>query len=114
MKVWRSTHKAVHTQGGAHTRQCTHKVVCGYHRSLVILLFKGGAGGWPKVERREPKGWGGGGGYGGDYRGGGYRGPASCRLSYSTDIGQGHICSRERLLRISSMQERSIKHTWQQ
>ena len=25
--VWRSTHKAVHTQGGAHTRRCTHKAV---------------------------------------------------------------------------------------
>ena len=35
-EVWRSTHKAVHTQGGAHTRRCTHKAVCGHRRSVVI------------------------------------------------------------------------------
>ena len=36
-KVWRSTHKAVPTQGGSHTRRCTHKAVCGHRRSLVVL-----------------------------------------------------------------------------
>ena len=30
------TQKAVHTQGGADTRQCTHKAVCGHRRSHVI------------------------------------------------------------------------------
>ena len=34
--VWRSKHKAVHTQGVAHTRQCTHKVVYGRRGSLLI------------------------------------------------------------------------------
>ena len=29
-------HKAVHTQGGARTRRCTHKAVCGHCRSHVI------------------------------------------------------------------------------
>ena len=28
--------KAVHTQGGAHTRRCTQKAVCGHRRSLVF------------------------------------------------------------------------------
>ena len=45
--VWRSTHKAVHTQGGAHRR-----------RSVAIarvLLFKGGVGAGPCVERSELK-----------------------------------------------------------
>ena len=35
-EVWRSTHKAVHTQGGTHTRRCKHKAVCGQCKSLVI------------------------------------------------------------------------------
>ena len=30
------TQKAVHTQGGAYTRRCTHKAVCGHRRSHVI------------------------------------------------------------------------------
>ena len=34
--VWRSAHKAMHTQGGAHTRQCTHKAVYGHHKSFAI------------------------------------------------------------------------------
>ena len=34
--VWRSTHKTVHTQGGARTRRCPHKAVYGHRRSLVI------------------------------------------------------------------------------
>ena len=76
MKVWWSTHKAVHTQGGAHTRWSTKG----------FLFFKVGAVAGPRVERsepsverREPKGTGGGGmgggGYGGVQEGyaGGYR-----------------------------------------
>ena len=42
---------AVHTQGGAHTRRCTQKAVCS---SAGVLLFKGGAGAGPRVERSEP------------------------------------------------------------
>ena len=38
--------KAVHTQGGAHTRQ---SVATG-----GVLLFKGGAGAGPRIERSEP------------------------------------------------------------
>ena len=34
--VWRFTHKAVHTQGRAHTWRCTHQAVCSHRRSLVI------------------------------------------------------------------------------
>ena len=29
-------HKAVHIQGGAHTRRCTRKAVRGHRKSLVI------------------------------------------------------------------------------
>ena len=32
--VWEGL--AVHTQGGAYTRWCTHKVACSHRRSLVI------------------------------------------------------------------------------
>ena len=54
-------HKAVHTQGGTYTRQCTHKAVhtqgSAYTRQFVatteILLFKGGAGAGPNVKRTE-------------------------------------------------------------
>ena len=28
--------QGVHTQGGAHTRRCTHEVVCGHRMSFVI------------------------------------------------------------------------------
>ena len=41
----------MHTQGGAHTRRCTQKAVCS---SAGVLLFKGGAGAGPRVERSEP------------------------------------------------------------
>ena len=34
--IWRFTHKAVHTEGGAHTRRCTQKPACSHRRSLVI------------------------------------------------------------------------------
>ena len=34
--VWRFTHKAVHTEGGAYTRRCTQKAACSHRRSLVI------------------------------------------------------------------------------
>ena len=47
----RGTHKAGHTQGGAHTRRCTQKAV---NSSAGVLLFKGGAGAGPRVERNEP------------------------------------------------------------
>ena len=82
----------MHTEGGAHTRRNTQKAACGHRRSLVIegaigkavhteggthkrrsvatagvMLFKGGAGAGPRVERSEPKVGGevGGGGVGG-------------------------------------------------
>ena len=46
-KGWRCTHKAVHAQGGAHTRWPV--------ATAVVLLFKGGAGVGPRVElSREP------------------------------------------------------------
>ena len=47
----RGTHKAGHTQGGAHTRRGTQKAV---DSSAGVLLFKGGAGAGPRVERSEP------------------------------------------------------------
>ena len=34
--------KAVHTEGGAHTRRNTQKAVCGHRRSLVIDIRGGG------------------------------------------------------------------------
>ena len=43
--VWQSTGKAVHTQGGAHTRRSV--------ATAGVLLFKGGAGASPLVERSE-------------------------------------------------------------
>ena len=77
----RSTHKAVHTQGSAHTRRSV--------ATAGVLLFKGGCGGWPprrakravcQAQQAEGYGaegykeWGyrgdgvaGGGGYGADY-----------------------------------------------
>ena len=47
----RGTHKAGHTQGGAHTRRGTQKAV---DSIAGVLLFKGGAGAGPRVERSEP------------------------------------------------------------
>ena len=41
------THKAVHTQGGAHKRRSV--------ATVGVLLFKGGVGAGPRVERSEPK-----------------------------------------------------------
>ena len=46
--VWRCTHKAVHTQGGPHTRWSV--------ASAGVLLFRGGAGVGPLVERSELSG----------------------------------------------------------
>ena len=40
------THKAVHTQGGAHTRRSV--------TTAGVLLFKGGAGAGPRVECSQP------------------------------------------------------------
>ena len=49
--VWWSTHKAVQTHGGAHTRQSV--------ATAGVLLFKGGGGGgWPSSLRRGPRGGG--------------------------------------------------------
>ena len=45
MKVRLSTHNAVHTQGGAHTRRSV--------AAAGVLLFKGGARAGPLVERSE-------------------------------------------------------------
>ena len=42
----RCTHKAVHTQGGAHKRRSV--------ATAGVMLFKGGAGAGPRVERSEP------------------------------------------------------------
>ena len=36
---------AVHTQGGAYTRRCTHKAVHSHRKGLVI---------YPRIERSEP------------------------------------------------------------
>ena len=44
-KGWRCTHKAVHTQGSAHTGR--------FVATEGVLLFKGGAGAGPCVERSE-------------------------------------------------------------
>ena len=52
----RYTQKAVHTQGGTHKRRSV--------ATAGVMLFKGGAGAGPRVERSEPKvggGWVGGG-----------------------------------------------------
>ena len=46
-EVGRCTHKAVHTPGGANTRQSV--------ATAGVLLFKGVAGAGPRVERSEPK-----------------------------------------------------------
>ena len=48
----RCTQKAVHTQGGAHKRRPV--------ATAGVMLFKGGAGAGPRIERSEPKVWGGG------------------------------------------------------
>ena len=42
----RYTHKAVHTQGGTHKRRSV--------ATAGVMLFKGGAGSGPRVERSEP------------------------------------------------------------
>ena len=47
----RCIHKAVHTQGGAHRRRSV--------ATVGVLLFRGGAGAGPRVERSEPGHWGG-------------------------------------------------------
>ena len=41
----------MHIQGGTYTRRYTQKAVCS---SAGVLLFKGGAGAGPRVERSEP------------------------------------------------------------
>ena len=46
-KGWRCTHKAVHTQGGAHIRRSV--------ATAGVLLFKRGAGVGPCVKRSEPR-----------------------------------------------------------
>ena len=48
----RCTHKEVHTEGGAHKRRSV--------ATAGVLLFKGGAGAGPRVERSEPERGGGG------------------------------------------------------
>ena len=87
----RCTHKAVHTQGGTHkrrsvatvgvmlfkgpqatpyTQKAVHTQGSAHKRRSVagVMLFKGGAGAGPRVERSKPKvgGGGRGGGRGGD------------------------------------------------
>ena len=47
VRVWWSTDKAVHTQGGAHTRQSV--------ATAGVLIFKGVVGAGACVERSEPK-----------------------------------------------------------
>ena len=51
-----------HRQGGTHTRRCTHKAVCGHHRSLVV---SGARGGWPPCRAKRAV-------VGGVHQGGGY------------------------------------------
>ena len=50
----RSEGLAVHTQGNAYTRQCTHKAVCGHRRSLVI---SGGRESWPSRRAQRAEGY---------------------------------------------------------
>ena len=49
-EVWRSTHKAVHTQSGAHTRRSV--------ATAGVLLFEDGCVGWPlrRAKRAEAVG----------------------------------------------------------
>ena len=51
LQARRYTQKVVHTQGSAHKRQPV--------ATAEVMLFKGGAGAGPRIERSEPKVWGG-------------------------------------------------------
>ena len=47
-EVWRSTHKALHAQGGAHKRRSM--------ATAGVLFFKRGGGAGSRAENIEPKG----------------------------------------------------------
>ena len=69
VKIWRSTHKAMHTQGGAYIKRSV--------ATVGVLLIKGAAGVGPRVEESEPS-WVRGGQVGGRKRGG-RGGGVACR-----------------------------------